>query len=238
MRVLILQHIACEPPGVYEEVLHEHGAELMRVEVDEGEPLPDRRDLEAVVVMGGPMGAYDDREHGWLAAEKRFLRDVVSDGVPVFGVCLGAQLLALSLGGRAYAGPESEVGVLDVELTGAARDDPVWADLPPRFPTLQWHGDTFDLPPGAVRMASSPAYPNQAFRYGSATHAVQFHLEVTEAMAAEWAEVPAYASALESAAGPGALDRLLADFSARAEDMHHLARRLFDGWVRHAVRRR
>ena len=102
--------------------------------------------------------------------------------------------------------------------------------LPPRVPTLQWHSDTFDLPPGAERLAGSPAYPNQAFRWGDAVYAVQFHIEVTESMAAEWAAVPAYAQALEAVRGPGALDALLADFAARAPEMQRHARALFERW--------
>ena len=89
--VLVLQHIACEPPGVYEDVMHEHGARLHRVELDAGKALPEHREFDAVVVMGGPMGAYDADSYPWMHAEKRFLRDAIAAGVPVFGACLGAQ---------------------------------------------------------------------------------------------------------------------------------------------------
>jgi GMP synthase-like glutamine amidotransferase len=165
-----------------------------------------------------------------MAGEKRHLAAAARAGTPIFGACLGAQLLACALGGRAYRGDQPEVGVLDVELTAAGRDDPVTGALPASFPTLQWHGDTFDLPPGAELLARSPAYPNQAFRWGAAVYAVQFHIEVTEAMAAEWAAVPAYADALEAVRGPGALDALLADFAARAPEMQDHARELFERW--------
>jgi GMP synthase-like glutamine amidotransferase len=228
--VLVLQHIACEPPGVFEDVMRERGSAIVRVELDEGEPIPDDMVFDAIVVMGGPMGAYDDAEHDWLAGEKRYLAQAAAAGTPIFGACLGAQLLAAALGGRAYPGDQPEVGVLDVELTAAGRDDRVTGALPARFPTLQWHGDTFDLPPGAELLARSPAYPNQAFRWGEAVYAVQFHIEVTEAMAAEWAAVPAYAQALEAVRGPGALDALLADFAARAPEMQRHARALFERW--------
>ena len=116
-------------------------------------------------------------------------------GLPFFGACLGSQLLAASLGGGVYTGDTPEVGVLDVELTDAGRDDPVLGGLPASFPTLQWHSDSFDLPPGAVGLATSPAYANQAFRVGATAYAVQFHVEVTSEMAAEWATVPDYARA-------------------------------------------
>jgi GMP synthase (glutamine-hydrolysing) len=230
-RVLVCQHIACEPPGVLEEVIRERGWELTRLELDEGDPLPGPGEFDAVVVMGGPMGAYEGAEHPWMAAELELLASEVAAGTPVFGVCLGAQLLAASLGARVFRGPVPEVGVLAVELTAEGRVDPVSGGLPASFPALQWHSDTFELPDDAVLLASSPAYPNQAFRVGEAAYGVQFHLEVTDAMAAEWGRVPAYAAALEAVRGAGALDRLLADFAAQAAEMRQRARELFERWA-------
>ena len=118
-----------------------------------------------------------------------------------------------------------------MELTDAGRDDPVLGGLPASFPTLQWHSDSFELPPGAVGLATSPAYANQAFRVGAAAYAVQFHIEVTSDMAAEWATVPDYARALERVRGPGALDELLEAFEARREEMTGHARTLFSRWL-------
>jgi GMP synthase (glutamine-hydrolysing) len=229
--VLVLQHIACEPPGAYEDVMRERGTELHRVELDEGDPLPDWREFDGMVVMGGPMGACDDADHPWLVDERRVIGEAVRAGQPFFGACLGSQLLAASLGARVYTGAAPEVGVLDVELTPAGRDDPLLAELPPSFPTLQWHSDSFDLPLGAVGLATSPAYANQAFRVGAAAYAVQFHVEVTSDMAAEWARVPDYARALEQVRGPGALDELLEAFEARREEMTAHARTLFSRWL-------
>jgi GMP synthase-like glutamine amidotransferase len=229
--VLVLQHIACEPPGEFEDVLRERGARITRVELDEGEPLPDWQGFDAIVAMGGPMSVNDDDSLPWLTAEKRLVGEAVRAGVPYWGACLGVQLLAAGLGARVYAGPAPEVGVLPVELTAEARADPVFRDLPVSFPTLQWHGDTFDLPEGAVRLAGSPAYPNQAFRFGSRAYGVQFHVEVSEAMAAEWGQVPAYAEYADRVLGPGGIDRVMADFRAQQADMRSLARSMFESWV-------
>jgi GMP synthase-like glutamine amidotransferase len=235
MRVVVLQHIACEPPGVYEDVLRERGAMIHRVELDEGEPLPDRRDIDAIVCMGGPMSATDDSDLPWLTEEKAFIADAVRDGVPFWGVCLGVQLLAASLGARVYSGPAPEVGVLPVELTTEGLADPVFGGLPPVLPTLQWHGDTFDLPEGAVRLAGSPAYPNQAFRFGDAAYGVQFHVEVSPEQAREWAAVPDYAEALERVLGPGALDDLIGRLETDAAEMLAHGSRLFERWLDHAL---
>jgi GMP synthase-like glutamine amidotransferase len=228
--VLALQHIACEPPAAYEDELLSRGLDLVRVELDDGESLPDWRGFAAIVVMGGPMGAYDEAEHAWLTAEKQLIRDAVAADVPVWGVCLGSQLLAAALGARVYRAEEPEVGVLPVELTPAASEDPVFGAAPPTFPALQWHGDTFELPPEATLLASSPMYPNQAFRVGR-SYGLQFHIEVPLELAAQWGDVPAYVESLEATLGPGALDRLLAEVAEAAPDMVALARRLFGNWL-------
>jgi GMP synthase-like glutamine amidotransferase len=154
----------------------------------------------------------------------------VRAGRPFWGTCLGAQLLASALGARVYAGPAPEVGVLAVDLTRAGADDPVLGGLPASIDTLQWHGDTFDLPEGAVLLASSPAYPHQAFRVGRAAYAAQFHLEVTEAMGEEWAAVPAYAEYADRVLGPGGSERLLAEFRVGSPRMQGHARSLFERW--------
>jgi GMP synthase-like glutamine amidotransferase len=234
-RLLVLQHIACEPPAAFEDELRSRGLDLVRVELDEGEPLPDWRDFPAIVVMGGPMGAYDEAKHSWLAPEKQLLREAVDADVPVWGVCLGAQLLAGALGARVHPGERPEVGLLPVELTPAASSDPVFGEAPSSFPTLQWHGDTFDLPEGATLLASSPAYPNQAFRIGR-SYGLQFHIEVSLELATEWGEVPAYAQSLEATLGPGALDRLLAGVEEHADVTLPLARRLFGSWLERVAR--
>ncbi len=234
MRVLVLQHIACEPPGVFEDVLRERGAELHRVELDEGEPLPDWREFDAVVAMGGPMSANDDAELPWLIGERRLIGEATRAGVPFWGVCLGVQLLAASLGARVYPGPAPEVGILPVALTLDGLTDPVFAGLPRELLTLQWHGDTFDMPHGAVRLAGSPDYPNQAFRYERA-YGVQFHLEVSAEMAREWATVPEYVSSLERTLGAEAAPAFLSAIEERAEEMRTVGRALFERWLDRVV---
>jgi len=232
--VLVLQHIACEPPGVFEDVLHERGARLHRVELDEGELLPAWHDFDAIVAMGGPMSVNDEDEHPWLRDEKALVADAVRAGMPFFGVCLGVQLLASSLGARVYAGAEPEVGLLPVVLTGEGRDDPVFAETPSPLVTLQWHGDTFDLPTGATLLASSPAYAHQAFRVHAA-YGVQFHLEVSAEMARAWAAVPEYVSSLERTLGSDEAESFLAAIAGAADGMRSIGRGLFERWLDRVV---
>jgi GMP synthase-like glutamine amidotransferase len=231
MRLLVLQHIACEHPGVFSEVIRDRGAEAVAVELDAGEALPDWRDFDGVVAMGGPMGAGDEGEHPWLAAEKRLVREAVEGGRPFLGVCLGVQLLAAALGAPVYVAERAEVGLLEVELTENGREDPLFAGLGERLVSLQWHGDTFELPEGAVHLARSEQIANQAFRAGERAYGVQFHLEVTGEMAREWASVPAYRDSLAATLGPERGAAFIADVERRAEEMHPVARRLFANWL-------
>ncbi len=231
MRALVLQHIACEPPGVFEDVLREKGAELHRVELDEGDALPDRRGFDAIVAMGGPMSVNDDAELPWLTQEKRLIAEAVRAGVPFWGTCLGVQLLAAALGARVYPGSTPEVGLMTVTFTEEAQADPVFRGVPRELLTLQWHGDTFDLPEGATRLAGSVEYPNQAFRWGESAYGVQFHVEVSAEMAAAWAEVPAYSEYLDRVLGPGSLDKLVGDLGAKEAEIRSQGRRMFERWL-------
>ncbi len=227
MRVCCLQHIACEPPGVFEDVLLEGGAEIIRVELDEGDRLPEWRSADLVIAMGGPMSVNDEAENVWLKDEKAWIAEAVRAGVPFFGVCLGVQLLAASLGATVRRGEVPEVGVLPLELTPAARSDPVFSTLQPGMPVLQWHGDTFELPPGAVHLGRSARYEHQAFRYGTSAYGVQFHLEVTKSMFEAWSEVPAYRDSLTRTLGANGAETLAEQFTTARDEMTTTARRLF-----------
>ena len=231
MRLLVLQHIACEHPGVVSGVMEERGVEPVAVELDEGEPLPDWREFDGVLAMGGPMGATDDADHPWLTPEKQLVREAVEGGKPFLGVCLGVQLLAAALGARVYTSERAEVGLLPVELTPEGRQDPLFDGIDDSLVSLQWHGDTFELPDGAVHLASSPQVVHQAFRSGARAYGVQFHLEVTAEQAREWAEVPAYQASLASTLGEEKGAEFIADVQRRADELHPPARKLFSNWL-------
>jgi GMP synthase-like glutamine amidotransferase len=233
-RLLVLQHIECEPPGAFADELAAWGGQLVTVMVNQGQELPDVGEFDGIIAMGGPMGAYELERLPWLAGELAFIADAVRAELPFWGVCLGSQLLAASLGAAVAPGVEPEVGVLPVQRTPEAAADPVFALAPDSFRALQWHGDTFELPEGAVRLARSEAYENQAFVVNRA-YGLQFHIEIGRALGLEWVRVPAYAHSLESTLGPGALPLLLEQIAAHEREMTALARRLFGGWLEHVV---
>ena len=232
--ILVIQHADCEPPGAYEDELLARRVPMQRVLLARGEELPDWRPYAAIVVMGGAMGAYEDSRYPWLGVEKRMIAEAVAAGVPYWGVCLGAQLLAAALGARVSPGATPELGVLSVELTNGAATDPVFAEAPPRFETLQWHGDTFELPAGALQLARSSRYEQQAFVIGRA-YALQFHLEVTEELAERWMQIPDYVAELEELAGTGASALLLGEVHDMVRASVPLARDLFARWLERVV---
>lgn len=227
---VVLQHVACEPPAAYEDVLRERGHEVVRVMVADGDPLPELDGDAGIVAMGAPMSVRDVAEHDWLGPELDYVATAVRAGAPYWGVCFGAQLLAGALGAEVSRGPEAEVGVLPVELTAAAAGDAVFGGLPGTLPAVQWHSDTFALPDGAVHLAESPAYPNQAFRWRRA-YGLQFHLEAPAALVEQWLAIPEYAAALRATLGDGAGAPFIAAIRAREGEMTDLATRIFERWL-------
>jgi GMP synthase-like glutamine amidotransferase len=191
-RVLVVQHEPSTGPGRFGEWLTDAGTELDICHAYAGDALPvsvSAAGADAMLVLGGAMGPADDEQCPWLPATRDLLAAAVSEGVPTFGICLGAELLAVACGGevrRGIAGPE--LGVLPVEPGPEARTDAVFAVLPATTRVVQWHWEEISrLPAGAVPLASSPAYPNQAFRLGASAWGVQGHPEVTSEIAAAWA---------------------------------------------------
>lgn len=211
-------------------MLRARGHELVRVMVADGEPLPQLDGHAGVIAMGAPMSVCDVGRYDWLAPRARVHRRGRAGGHAVLGICFGAQLLAGALGAEVMPGPEAEVGVLPVHLTRAAAADPVFGALPATLPAVQWHSDTFALPAGAVHLASSTAYPNQAFRWERA-YGLQFHLEAPAALVEEWLAIPEYAAALRASLGDGAAGPFIAAIRDGEAEMTALASHLFSRWL-------
>lgn len=233
MRVLVFQHIPVEHPGVFRDFLAADGIAWDAVELDAGDSIPPFDGYDALWVMGGPMDVWQEDEHPWLSAEKAVIREAVAErGMPYLGLCLGHQLLGGALGGRVGPMAESEVGILEVELTAAGVRDPLFAGLPHRFHALQWHGaEVTTAPPGATVLAQSPACAIQAMRVGARGYGVQYHVEITADTVAEWGAVPAYQCALDQTLGAGALAGFEQAAAQHMRDFNQHARRLYDNFM-------
>jgi GMP synthase-like glutamine amidotransferase len=188
MSVLILKNISSEGPGTLGDFLLQKGIPHTIADLA-SEPVPSGDGFDSLVMMGGPMSVNDENEYPYLTAEMRLAEQFMNTGKRVFGVCLGAQLMAKAMGARVYAGSEKEIGWYDIELKETGLKDPLMARLAPEgrhCKVFQWHGETFDIPAGAERLAGSDLYPNQAFRYGGLAYAFQFHIEVGRQMIIDW----------------------------------------------------
>lgn len=180
MRIHVLPHVAFEGPAAIADWAHARGHRLTTSRLDRREALPALDAVDWLVVMGGPMGVADVEAHPWIEAEVRFLREAFTSERRVLGICLGAQLIAHALGARVHPAADKEIGWFPVERVDVGEAD-VFDRFPPRFTPLHWHGDTFDLPPGAVHLARGPGCAHQAFQVGRRVLGLQFHLEATPA---------------------------------------------------------
>ncbi len=180
MRAHYLQHVAFEGLGSIEPWLKTAGCEVTCTRFFEDAGLPKTEEIDFLVVVGGPMSVNDEVQFPWLAPEKAFVRGAIQAGKPVLGVCLGAQLIASAMGARVYPNPCREIGWLPVRAVSPAnaRAFPVFR-FPKEVEVFHWHGETYDLPDGAVLLASSAGCRNQAFQLGPAVIGLQFHLETT-----------------------------------------------------------
>jgi GMP synthase-like glutamine amidotransferase len=176
MKVHVLQHVPFEDIGSIESLLNERQADLSYTRFYKNDVLPQSDGLDLIIVMGGPMSVNDEASLSWLRPEKEFIRDAVRRGVPMIGICLGAQLIAGALGARIYRNVHKEIGWFNVT---AASNERNCFRFPNQLMAFHWHGETFDLPQGAVRLARSEACENQAFQIGRHVIGLQFHLETT-----------------------------------------------------------
>lgn len=176
MRIHYLQHVPFEDLANIESWARSRGHDLTRTQLFLDEDLPEMNQFDWLIIMGGPMNIYEDDKYPWLSREKEFIRRAIAGDKIVIGICLGAQLIADVLGGAVQRNEYMEIGWFPVDLTKEGTLSPLFSVLPQRFVALHWHGDTFEVPPGAVRTAESRACINQAFVKGKAI-GLQFHLE-------------------------------------------------------------
>lgn len=174
----ILQHASYEPPGLIEDWLQDVDIPYGIVRLDKGEPLPDWRKIHGLIIMGGPMNVYEDQLYPFLSAEKELIKSMIQHEKKVLGICLGAQLVAHSLGARIRRNSAMEIGWYPVTMFSDLPEQ-YRSVFPSEFTTFHWHGDMFEFPEGANTIACSDACPSQAFLYKDFVLGIQFHLEMT-----------------------------------------------------------
>lgn len=223
MHIHYLQHVPFEGLGSIENWAHGNGHHLTATRLYAGEQFPAFERFDCLIVMGGPMSIHDESDYVWLKGEKWFIRQAIERGKCVLGICLGAQLIADVLGARVYQGEHKEIGWFPIQKSEALASHEIATVLPDEFEVFHWHGETFELPQGAVRLASSAACLNQGFVVGERVIGLQFHLETTaasaEAIIAHCADELVQAPYIQTA------DQMLAEaqrFSAINTVMHRL----------------
>lgn len=179
LHIRCIMHVPFEGPGVIADWVKKQGHHLEYTRLYLGDPLPDRSEIDMLIIMGGPMNVYDFHIHSWMQEEVEWLTDYIKAAKPVMGICLGAQIIAAALGVDVHPGKHREIGWHNLQFLPSLGDYRIWKDLPAARKVLHWHGDTFPIPEGATRIASSQAFPNQGFIYKKRVMALQFHLEVT-----------------------------------------------------------
>ena len=233
--VVVLQHIAIEDPGYIKDLMEADGWNLVQIELDAGESIPpDLSGFDAMLCMGGPMDTCMEAEYPWLIEEKRRIREwVVTMGKPFLGFCLGCQLLGEVLGGEVVKSEPPEIGVLDINMTAAAKDNVLFADYPATIKAVQWHSFEvrgLDANPDVTILGSSDTTPYQIFKFRNHAYAVQFHVEVRSDTIMQWGCIPEYKNALESTLGDDALTEFDKAARANMSEMNHLAEQLYNNF--------
>ncbi|MFQ5329318.1 MAG: type 1 glutamine amidotransferase [Thermodesulfobacteriota bacterium] len=189
-RVIVLQHVEHEGLGILDGLLKGRGFVTEFVRLYLGEKVPETvTGYSALIVLGGPMGLYEEDSYPFLREEVIFIQKAMKEALPTLGICLGAQLIAKAAGAAISSGKKKEIGWYSLGLTDEGREDHLMKSLPHELNVFQWHGDTFDIPDGTTNLASSALFTNQAIRAGRNAYGLQFHLEVTEDMVREWIAV-------------------------------------------------
>ncbi len=231
--IAIIRHIGVEGPGTIGDVLESRGLSCTFIDAWK-DPIPQNADgFAAVVILGGPMGVYEQDVYPFLRPELSFIRNTHEAQIPVIGICLGSQMVAQALGGRVYKGGTKEIGWYNVHCMPGAAGDRLFGTVCARdgssegIKVFQWHGDTFDLPDGAVVLAGSALYRNQAFRMGN-SYGLQFHVEVRETDIRNWIhEYKAELATLKATVDP---EVILRDTALYVHRLNEMSREIFSAF--------
>ena len=228
-KIYVLQHHPVENLCNIADALEGAALAWQYVHANEGQPVPaNMKGAGGLIVLGGPMGVYQTDRYPWLRDEMHLIEDAMRMNLPVLGICLGAQILAAALGAKVERNPSGkEIGWHPIRLSDSAKDDRLMRDLPATMIPFHWHGDIFDLPPGAVSLASSDKTPCQAFRHGDKVYGFQFHFEVTRESVAAMAD--AFAKELIRENIPA--DRMIAQTVELLPPLEKISDKVFSRWA-------
>jgi GMP synthase (glutamine-hydrolysing) len=231
-KILVFQHVPYEPLGTLDPLLKSAGFRIRYINFgrDSGQR-PSLDKYAALIILGGPMNSDQIDSYPNLITELEIIREAVDRDMSVLGICLGAQLLAKSLGGAVSRNPLREIGWYDVELTPAGRNDPVLGGFQSRQRVFQWHEDGISLPSDAQHLASSPASHVQAFRYGEHAYGLQFHLEVDASLIERWLALPDNQAILAEEAGNVDPVRIRSQITDNIAALEDLSRVTFSRWI-------
>ncbi len=231
-KLLVFQHVPYEPLGTLDAQFRDAGFRIRYVNFARFERVKlDARRYHGLVVLGGPMSVNDADRLPHLHQEMDALRVAIDAGVPVLGICLGAQLIASALGAAVVPNPVKEIGWSTVRPTSAGSRDALFKHLGRSEQIFQWHGDTFELPDGAELLAETDACRNQAFRYADNVYGLQFHLEVDEALIRRWLSTPAMRKEIEVLDGAVETEAVLAQTKRYIGRSMRLSRAVFSTFI-------
>jgi GMP synthase (glutamine-hydrolysing) len=231
-KIIVFQHVPYEILGTLNPLLKEAGGRVRYVNYGRSDyPKPDVSKYDALIVLGGPMGAYETVKYPHLSEEMNHIREMIERGKPVLGICLGAQLIAAALGAEVRRHHTKEIGWYKVKLTAAGKKDILFSHFAPSEDIFQWHGDTFELPDGATHLAKTKSCHQQAFRYSDNVYGFQFHMEVDEEMIERWLLEPRYVSELRDGKGSDMPQTIRRETPRKIGRLKTIAKRTFLSFI-------
>ena len=231
--IAVLQHVECETLGMMENIFRENNIDFSYIQPFNGDKIPDNlTDFNALIIMGGPMGVYDYAKFPFISDEITLIKNCLHSNKPILGICLGSQLLASALGSNIIPGPVKEIGWYNIHLETQSNNDSLFHDLDDPFSAFLWHGDIFNLPVGATKLASSDLTDCQAFKFGTNAYGLLFHLETTRQIALDM--IDKFEDEIKEQNITA--EFLLNDLDNRIDNLSNIGKIVFTRWVESFVK--